>query len=161
MNRKSEQLIPLSEEMGYADAYLYIMSQRFGEMLEVVKEIDERYLYVRVPRLIIQPILENAIEHGLNFRKQGKLKISIFAREDKLFIEIVNNGILTEKDKRKIEELLNTDTKELHSVSLGIRNVNKRIKMICGPDCGLTIKSNNENHTVSTIIVKIDNLERQ
>lgn len=161
MNRKSEQLIPLSEEMGYADAYLYIMSQRFGEMLEVTKEIDERYLYVRVPRLIIQPILENAIEHGLNFRKQGKLKISIFAREDKLFIEIVNNGILTEKDKRKIEELLNTDTKELHSVSLGIRNVNKRIKMICGPDCGLTIKSNNENHTVSTIIVKIDNLERQ
>lgn len=147
--------------MGYADAYLYIMSQRFGEMLEVTKEIDERYLYVRVPRLIIQPILENAIEHGLNFRKQGKLKISIFAREDKLFIEIVNNGILTEKDKRKIEELLNTDTKELHSVSLGIRNVNKRIKMICGPDCGLTIKSNNENHTVSTIIVKIDNLERQ
>ena len=144
-----------------SDAYLYIMSQRFGEMLEVTKEIDERYLYVRVPRLIIQPILENAIEHGLNFRKQGKLKISIFAREDKLFIEIVNNGILTEKDKRKIEELLNTDTKELHSVSLGIRNVNKRIKMICGPDCGLTIKSNNENHTVSTIIVKIDNLERQ
>lgn len=56
---------------------------------------------------------------------------------------------------------MNTDTKELHSVSLGIRNVNKRIKMICGPDCGLTIKSNNENHTVSTIIVKIDNLERQ
>ena len=147
--------------MGYADAYLYIMSQRFGEMLEVTKEIDERYLYVRVPRLIIQPILENAIEHGLNFRKQGKLKISIFAREDKLFIEIVNNGILTEKDKRKIEELLNTDTKELHSVSLGIRNVNKRIKIICAPECGLTIKRNNENHTDSTIIVKIDNLERQ
>lgn len=161
MNRKSEQLIPLSEELSYADAYLYIMSQRFGEMLEVTKEIDERFLYVRVPRLIIQPILENAIEHGLNFRKRGKLKISILRRGDKLFIEIVNNGILTEKDKRKIEELLNTDTKEIHSVSLGIRNVNKRIKMICGEDCGLSIKSNNENHTVSTIIVKIDNLERQ
>ena len=101
------------------------------------------------------------MEHGLNFRKRGKLQISIFAREDKLYIEVVNNGMLTEKDKRKIEELLNTDTKEIHSVSLGIRNVNKRIKMICGPDCGLTIKSNNENHTVSTIIVKIDNSERQ
>lgn len=161
MNRKSEQLIPLSEEMSYADAYLYIMSQRFGEMLEVTKEIDERFLYVRVPRLIVQPILENAIEHGLNFRKRGKLKISIFAKEDKLFIEIVNNGALTEKDKIKIEKLLNSDTKETHSVSLGIRNVNKRIKMICGSDCGLTIKSNNENYTVSTIIVKIDNSERQ
>lgn len=161
MNRKSEQLIPLSEELSYADAYLYIMSQRFGDMLEVTKEIDERFLYVRVPRLIIQPILENAIEHGLNFRKRGKLKISIFAQGDKLFIEIVNNGILTEKDKRKIKELLNTDTKEIHSVSLGIRNVNKRIKMICGEDCGLSIKSNNENHTISTIIVKIDNSERQ
>lgn len=162
MNRKSEQMIPLSEEMSYADAYLYIISQRFGEKLEVCKEIDERYLRVPVPRLIIQPILENAIEHGMTFRRQGKLKISIYAQGDKLFIEVMNNGMLSEKDRMKIDELLGEDdTKEVHSVSLGIRNVNKRLKIIYGAECGLTIKSTNENHTISTIIVKIDNPEGQ
>lgn len=162
MNRKREQMIPLSEEMSYADAYLYIISQRFGEKLEVTKEIDERYLRVPVPRLIIQPILENAIEHGMTFRKQGKLRISIYGKENKLFIEVRNNGTLTEEDRIKIDELLNDDdTKEIHSLSLGIRNVNKRLKIIYGPECGLTIKSNNENHTISTIIVKIDNAEEQ
>lgn len=162
MNRKREQMIPLSEEMSYADAYLYIISQRFGEKLEVTKEIDERYFSVPVPRLIIQPILENAIEHGMTFRRQGKLKISIYGKGDKLFIEVMNNGKLTQEDRIKIDELLNDDdTKEIHSLSLGIRNVNKRLKIIYGPECGLTIKSNNENDTISTIIVKIDNIEEQ
>lgn len=162
MNRKREQMIPLSEEMSYADAYLYIISQRFGEKLEVHKEIDEHYLSVPVPRLIIQPILENAIEHGMTFRKRGKLWISIYGREDKLYIEVMNNGTLTEEDRVKIDELLNDDdTKEIHSLRLGIRNVNKRLKLIYGSECGLTIKSNKENHTVSTIIVKIDNAEEQ
>lgn len=162
MNRKREQMIPLSEEMSYADAYLYIISQRFGEKLEVTKEIDERYLRVQVPRLIIQPILENAIEHGMTFRKQGKLRISIYGQEDKLFIEVMNNGTLTEEDRIKIDELLSDgDTEEIHSLSLGIRNVNKRLKIIYGAECGLTIKSNKENHTISTIIVKIDNTEEQ
>ena len=162
MNRKREQMIPLSEEMSYADAYLYIISQRFGEKLEVTKEIDERYFSVPVPRLIIQPILENAIDHGMTFRRQGKLKISIYGKGDKLFIEVMNNGKLTQEDRIKIDELLNDDdTKEIHSLSLGIRNVNKRLKIIYGPECGLTIKSNNENDTISTIIVKIDNIEEQ
>ncbi len=162
MNRKSEQMIPLSEEMSYADAYLYIISQRFGEKLEVHKQIDEQYLRVLVPRLIIQPILENAIEHGMNFRKQGKLWISVYGQEDKLIIEVVNNGKLSEQDRIKIEELLSDDdTKETHSLSLGIRNVNKRLKIIYGPECGLTIKSNKENHTISTIIVKMNNKEEQ
>ena len=161
MNRKSEQMIPLSEELSYADAYLYIMSQRFGDMLEVTKSIDEKYLQVQVPRLIIQPILENAIEHGLSMRRQGKLWITIYGEEDKLIIEVVNNGMLLEKDRKRIEELLNSDTKEIHSLSLGIRNVNKRLKLICGSESGLTIKSNKDGHTISTIIVKIDNPERQ
>ncbi len=162
MNRKMERLIPLSEEMNYADAYLYIISQRFGERLEIQKEIDERYLRVLVPRLIIQPILENAIEHGMAFCKQGKLKISVYGQDDKLIIEVMNNGKLSEKDRMKIEQLLNDDdTKEARSLSIGIRNVNKRLKIICGPECGLTIKSNKENHTISTIIVKMNNTEEQ
>ena len=162
MNRKQQRLIPLSEELRYADAYLFIISRRFWEKLEIIKEIDEQLLRVMVPPLVIQPILENAIEHGLDFRKKGQVRLRVYRKEDKLYIEVMNNGALSEKDRMKIEELLSNDnTKETGSLSLGIRNVNKRLKIIYGNECGLTIKSNNENETVSTIIVKIDNVEEQ
>lgn len=106
MNRGRQQLIPLSEEMSYADAYLYIISRRFGEKLEVSKEIDENCLQVMVPRLIVQPIIENAVEHGMNFAGKGKIHIRISKKEDRLLIEVMNNGKLTEKDMEKIVQLL-------------------------------------------------------
>ncbi len=162
MNRGRQQLIPLSEEMSYADAYLYIISRRFGEKLEVSKEIDENCLQVMVPRLIIQPIIENAVEHGMNFAGKGKIHIRISKKEDRLLIEVMNNGKLTEKDMEKIVHLLGEkDMKEIRSASLGIRNVNKRLKLLYGDECGLTIKSDKNGHTVSTIIVKIDNAGEQ
>ena len=162
MNRKEEHLIPLSEEVSYADAYLHIISERFGERLKVTKRIEERYLSVLVPRLIIQPIVENAIEHGMDFRQKGELHISIYGQEDKLFIEIMNNGTLSEEDRIKIDRLLNDDdTNEIRSLSLGIRNVNKRLKIIYGPECGLTIQNDENNHTISTILVKISGVGDQ
>ena len=162
MNRGRKQLIPLSEEMSYAEAYLYIISRRFGEKLSITKEIDENCLQVMVPRLIVQPILENAIEHGVNFAGKGKIRIRISREEDRLFIEVMNNGKLTDKDREKIAQLLGEkDVRETRSVSLGIQNVNKRLKLLYGGDCGLTIKSDKDGYTVSTIIVKIDNKGEQ
>lgn len=162
MNRGRKQLIPLSEEMSYAEAYLYIISRRFGEKLSITKEIDENCLQVMVPRLIVQPILENAIEHGVNFAGKGKIRIRISREKDRLFIEVMNNGKLTDKDREKIAQLLGgKDVRETRSVSLGIQNVNKRLKLLYGGDCGLTIKSDKDGYTVSTIIVKIDNKGEQ
>lgn len=156
MNRKNKQLITLSEELTYVDAYLFIISQRFGEKFKVEKEIDESLMRVEVPRLIIQPIIENAVEHGMDARGMGKVNIRIYAKEEMMYIEIADNGVLTEKDKEKIDKLLHSEGKEEHSTSLGIRNVDQRLRIIYGEECGLTIKSNKENRTVSTIIVKMN-----
>lgn len=160
MNRENKNTITLAEELAYVDAYLYIITQRFGNRLAVRKNIDEKLLQVDIPRLIIQPIIENAIEHGMQNRS-GKEEVSmtIYAVEDKVYIEIVNSGELSAHDKDKIKYLLETEninTKE-RSLSLGIRNVNKRIKIMYGDECGLTIKSYKENSTISTIIVKLNN----
>ena len=100
--------------------------------------------------------MENAVEHGLAGRA-GKILLRIYAEDDKLKIEVINDGLMTQEDKRKVEALLSDspDMAEQHSVSLGIRNVNKRLKIIYGPDCGLTIKNYKEDQTVSTITVKL------
>ena len=157
MNRKKEQLISLAEELSYVEAYLLIIAQRYGEKLSVENEIDDSLLSVKVPRLIIQPIIENAVEHGIDIRRKGEIKLIIRREDQMLLIEVIDNGQLTEESKEKIRKLLQADgTTEISSLSLGIRNVDKRLKIIYGEECGLTIKSNNENHTVSTIMVKID-----
>ena len=157
MNRKKEQLIPLAEELGYVEAYLYIIAQRYGDNFQVEKEIDESLLRVKVPRLIIQPIIENAVEHGMDIRRKGKIKLTVRKEEQMLVIEVMDNGKLTRESRRKIDELLYAEsTTDTSSLSLGIRNVNKRLKIIYGQECGLAIKSNKDDHTVSTILVKID-----
>ena len=157
MNRAKVQLIPLSEELSYVDAYLYIISQRFGDNFECKKQIDENLLSVKVPRLIIQPIIENAVEHGMNFHEKGRVELNVYRDQNRLCIEVMDNGVLTGKDKDKIRQLLSDQSvQDQPSLSIGIRNVNKRLKIMYGEEYGLTILSNAQGYTVSTITVKIE-----
>lgn len=151
LDRKKQQMVPLSEELSYVDAYLYIISQRLGERFHFKKNVDERLLQVEVPRLIIQPIIENAVEHGMmNMSKDGTVSLSVYEDENYFYIEVKDDGILTEEDRKKIDELLHGG-KSNTSVSLGIRNVNERLKIIYGEDCGLSIQSDTDGHTVSKL----------
>lgn len=158
MNRRHRKYITLAEELEYVDAYLYIIKQRLGDRFEIEREIDESLLKVEVPLLIIQPVVENAVEHGVQGRKHGKVLVRIYEKDQKMYIEVINDGPLSEEDKTKIAYLLGDDFEEskVHYVSLGIRNVNKRLRIIYGDDCGLFIKTYNNNQTISTIIVKMN-----
>lgn len=157
MNRRQRRFVTLAEELSYVDAYLYIISRRFGSRFRVHRDIDESLLDKDVPILIIQPIVENAVEHGVEAHKSGMVSLRIFSKGDKIIIEIMNDGTVSEADRKRIDFLLaggQTTDKERH-VSLGIRNVNRRIQIIYGKECGLTIQSDEENHTVSRIVVKM------
>ena len=158
MNRKKQNMVPLSEELSYVDAYLLIIQQRFGSRLRVKKNIDYSILWVEVPRLIIQPIIENAVEHGMDAKNQGRVTLDIYAVGDKVHIDVTNNGKMSDEDREKISYLLGADYNDVkaRTTSLGIRNVNRRLKIIYGEECGLTIGSNEEGFTVSTIILDMN-----
>lgn len=163
MNRKQQRFVPLKEELSYVDAYLYIIKQRFGERFWVSREVEEELLAAEVPMLIIQPIVENAVEHGMKGPSGGGVSINIYSRKEdgerRMLIEICNDGELSQEDAKRIDYLLGGEIQEENErhVSLGIRNVDKRLKIIYGSECGLTIKSDNRGKTISTLIVKIDN----
>lgn len=162
MNRKKQNMIPLSEELSYVDAYLLIIQQRFGTRFRVTKNIDHGILWVEVPRLIIQPIIENAVEHGMDAKNRGMVTLNIYQEGEKVHIDVTNNGKMSEADRRKIEYLLGPDFErsDEKAESLGIRNVNRRLKIIYGEDCGLTITSNEDGFTVSRIVIDM-NYNRQ
>lgn len=159
MDREDKRLIRLSEELRCADAYFYIISMRFGKRLVVEKEIDEELLQSMVPQLILQPILENAVVHGIETVSTGIINLKIYHDERKIYIEIINTGKpMSEQDKERIKKILSGDPDAIKPVpgkhaSLGIRNVNERIRLIYGKKYGLTIEPIEEGKTRSLICI--------
>ena len=145
MDRTNRKLISLFEELRCADAYFYIISMRFGQRLRVEKEVDERLLDFLVPQLILQPVLENAVMHGIDLVKSGRIQLKIYQEKEDVILEVTNTGKGMSTDEIEyVEHILNGTTgikqgKGKHT-SLGIRNVNERIKLIYGEQYGLTIQ---------------------
>ena len=154
LDRGHRPLIRLSEEMMYVNAYLYIIGQRLGKRLQVEKELDEEVLEWMVPRLILQPIIENAVEHGVAAHQKGSIKIRARRIDDSwMVLEVENDAPMGEEDQKKVERLLSgeSDPSGESSANIGIRNVDQRLRMIFGPKSGLSIQSDGISKTVSSI----------
>ena len=94
-----------------------------------------------VPRLILQPVIENAVEHGVGPGGRGRIALRGCLREGFLILEIENDGGLSPEDEAHIARLLSPDYDVLGEPSrnIGIANVNLRLRILYGPACGLTI----------------------
>ncbi len=152
--RGGNPMTHLSEELAFVEAYLYIISVRMGKRLHVIKEIDEELLSLLVPRLIMQPVVENAVEHGITPRQRGTLTLRIYAEGETLRLEVENDGGMSDTDKEAIKRLLSEETPE-EDVSkpgqVGIRNVNQRLKLLYGGGAGLTISETDAGDTLARI----------
>jgi sensor histidine kinase YesM len=162
MDRNRQSLITLEEEMEYVNAYLYIIECRYGDRFSHKEIIDLALLSVKVPRLIIQPVIENAVEYGGT--EDGRRHVTLLAEGTTdgdsvdMRIMIINPGEPSREDMDKIHKLLTDDIDikplEERSVRIGIRNVNRRLKMIYGGESRLVIESDGKGNTISTIFVK-------
>lgn len=141
LDRKGVPEVRLSEEMTYVNAYLYIVKQRFGKRLTVDIDLPDGLMDCRVPRLILQPVIENAVEHGVGAGGQGHIVLRGYRQGEFLILEIENDGGLTPEDARHIARLLSPDYDMAGEPSgnIGIANVNQRLRILYGPQCGLNI----------------------
>ena len=137
LDRDGRTQIALRQELGYVDAYLYIIRERLGEGFHVHKEIDESLLERQVPRLILQPIVENAVEHDMTRNGGGELWLRAYRQERMLLLEVEHEGSMTEADREKVAGQLRS-TSEI-SGSVGIQNVNQRLKLIYGEHGSLSL----------------------
>lgn len=159
IDRRKLPEVPLSEEMIHVNAYLYITEQRLGKRLVVKKEIPEEVMGIAVPRLILQPIIENAIEHGIVPRGGGTITIRGRKEENYLYLEIVNDGEFSEEDEKRVKRLLapDYDTSREPSGNLGIANVNQRLKILYGESCGLCVRRCGKEETISVLTILVKN----
>lgn len=138
--RDGRTQIPLSEELGYVDAYLYIIKERLGGDLHVTKQLDPTTLDEMIPRLILQPIVENAVEHDITAQGGGELFLRTILVDDRLVLEVEHDGIMTDEDKARIRTILDPEVEDaIRGGQVGLRNVNQRIRLIYGDSGVLTI----------------------
>lgn len=130
LDRDDRAQIPLSEELGYVDAYLYIIRERLGEGFRVYQQIHPEVMGQMIPRLILQPLVENAVEHDITARRGGVLRVRAYHREGDVVLEVEHDGTMTPEDREKIRILLSNQPGE--GAQLGLRNVSQRLRLIYG-----------------------------
>ena len=131
--RDGRSRIPLREELRYVDAYLYIIRERLGERLKVVREIDEDMMDVMVPRLILQPLAENAVEHDLTPRHGGTLCMRVQKCGSDAVIEVEHDGTMSEEDIISVQAMLASPASDTEiSGQIGLRNVRQRLNLLYG-----------------------------
>ena len=150
---KGSPMVPLSKELKYIDSYLLIMKNRYGDRLTYESHIDKSLLRNEVPKLILQPLVENAIYHGIDrMRKKGIITLTIEQREDQIYIEIKDNGKgMTTEEVEDMNRLFKEDNHDYllgtNRKSIGLANVNGRLKLFFGQEYGLEVESEYENYT--------------
>ncbi|MGO8717623.1 MAG: sensor histidine kinase [Acidobacteriaceae bacterium] len=135
-----DDLMPLREELQFADDYLDIEVVRFGiEKLRVVKDIPPETLEVMVPSMLLQPLIENGIKHGLEPRiGGGTITLRSRLQQDKLVITVEDDGVgMPAENEPPVHRsgLLKSGT------GVGMRNVRERMQVLCGPGAGFEILS--------------------
>lgn len=152
---KGEAEVLLSDEIKIIKNYIYIQHIRFDNRFFVEFNIDENFLTCRLPKMILQPLVENAIVHGIeDCPSLCKLSISVYKESEKnLLICIFNEGIPIAPDQLKEiqQQLVNSQNflQNQQPKNIGLHNVNNRIRLTYGDPYGLSIDSNTEGTTVS------------
>ncbi|OLE57454.1 MAG: sensor histidine kinase [Acidobacteria bacterium] len=143
--RKHETFVPLSEELQFIDDYLDIEVARFGrDNLEIVKQLGEETLEAFVPSMLLQPIVENCLKHGLAPKLGGgKIQLRTTTRDGRLHIEIEDNGVGISEEKMP----------HVYVEGIGLSNVRERLHVLYGADFNLEIQSRPGEGTVIRIDV--------
>lgn len=154
---QKESLVTVEEEIANVETYIAIQQYRFNKGYGYEKKIeDASVLQQRIPRLTLQPLVENAIRYGLRNSQRNTLRIGVFCTQNKNVISVYDNGsgmdeeqLLTVQDKLRSSDAIETDgihrtgtdLDQLRSTGIALINVNSRIKLKFGEEYGLQVHS--------------------
>ena len=140
-----EDYISLLEEFYVLEQYLQIMQTRYPDAIETDIEEDDSFADIFIPRMLLQPIVENSIVHGLAGNK-GKVSIHARTENDRVIISVEDNGKgMTKEELRELTDEINDTAGDVSGSQvisrIALKNIRKRIKMVCGEQYGMTITS--------------------
>ena len=149
---KGKEIVTIREELSHVRSYLEIQQIRYQDILDYEIDVPEELYINEIPKITVQPVVENALYHGIK-EKRGGGKISVTGREDggDYIITVSDNGIGMEPDRLKEVRDGLTDSSPDSKKIYGLYNVNQRIKLDFGDEYGLSIDSVYDEGTTVTI----------
>jgi len=153
--RKIDQLVPLSEEILHIRLYLFIHQIRYPDRIRVEIDVPQELMTVRVPLLTLQPLVENAIVHGLEPKIEGgTVRISGRKCNGQALIVVEDTGVGMPPDR--LAEVVSSRSGRGHTTGLGLNNVRSRLRHYFGPESDITVESRPGAGTRVTIRVPLD-----
>lgn len=155
LKKSSNQLGPLKDELAHVNNYLKIQKIRLGSRLQYNVQMPEKFMEVKVPFMCLQPVVENSIKYAVENRAAGgSITVEIYQKEQDLYVEITDDG--DGISKQKIQEILDGDAyRNSHEHSVGLHNVNSRLKLFYGKTYGLAIESPGKNGGGTKVTVRV------
>lgn len=159
--QSGDTLVNIFLEMEIAESYINLMNIRYADKFIAEFDVDDALSEYRMPGFILQPIVENALTHGLQ-SKANDCRLTIYGKrdKDKVLLQVTDNGIGMSQEqlhdlRDKLSHCHEGDFAEssLHGVALC--NIQRRIRTLYGEDCGITIDSISEKGTTATILLPI------
>ncbi len=134
---RGQELIPIEKEVQHAECYLQIQKYRYKNQFDYEFDVQESCKEYLCNKITLQPLIENALYHGLNMIDEGHIKISIREDGDDIILDIEDNGVgMSEEQIAGLFEKENSEKR-----GIGVKNVNDRIKIYFGDRYGITIRS--------------------
>ena len=149
-------IVTVKEEIKYSKIYVDFMNERrYDNICKMIWDIDESIYCYMIPKFTLQPIIENAFYHGVvcsGDSVDGIITIRAGISEDKLYFEVVDNGVgMSESRVKEINEDLESDENSYDRRHIGLKNVNTRLKILFGNDCGVHVESEEGKYSKITI----------
>jgi sensor histidine kinase YesM len=142
LDEKTQQWIPLQKELNHVEQYLAIEQVRFGNKISIKKNYDDKAMLTLVPSMILQPLIENAMQHGLEEKEnRGELSISCTAEKEWLTINISDDGVGCDFDGKYYKE------------GVGLTNVRSRLQQLYNSKHEFSIFNN--DHGGVTVLMKL------
>lgn len=152
--QRADQFVTLGEELAHVDSYLAIERARFGEKLRVRRQVEPAALSCLVPSFILQPLVENAVKHGLYPKEEGGLvEIAAAVTNGQLTVRVSDDGVGIPAEAQ--ERIFVSGYGHGGGAGIGLTNVNERLKNIYGPSFGLSLASQPGRGTTVTVRIPL------
>ena len=160
---RGKEIIPLSSEIEHVKDYIYIQKLRFKDRIEVIFDIDEDIMKNKMIKLMLQPLVENAMIHGVESKK-GTCIITISAKkaDGNTILTVEDTGVgMDEQQLQSLrdsinDEIVHAEIDSTERKSIGLKNVNARIRLYFGENYGLSIDSKLNLGTKVTLTIPED-----
>ncbi len=144
------ETVTIAEEVEYTRTYLTIQKMRYRDKLEYAIAVDEEICQKEVIKLILQPLVENSIYHGIKYKKgKGFIQILGYQEEDCILLQVQDNGV--GMDSQTLEQIFERHERDTRSNGVGLKNVNERIQLYYGPEYGIFYESAPGEGTMASI----------